>query len=69
MSYNPACLYGLNAGKIAKNAPADIILIDINRKWSIETFASKSQNSPFKNMPLTGKIVMTMCDGKILYRE
>lgn len=69
MSYNPACLYGLNAGKIAKNAPADVIVVDINKKWSIDTFASKSQNSPFKNVPLTGKIVMTICDGKILYRE
>lgn len=69
MSKNPRELYGINAGKLAKNSPADLVVVDMDKKWKVETFASKSQNSPFKNKEFTGKIVMTICDGKILYQE
>lgn len=69
MSWNPAELYGLNAGKIAENGPADLIVFDPKKEWSIEKFASKSQNSPFRNQKLRGKVQLTMCGGEILYCE
>lgn len=69
MSLNPAELYGIDAGKLAKNGPADLVVFDPNKEWKIEKFASKSQNSPFKNKKLVGKIELTMCRGKIIYDE
>ena len=69
MSLNPAELYGINAGKLANNGPADLVVFDPNKEWSIEKFASKSQNSPFKNEKMLGKIELTMCQGKILHDE
>lgn len=69
MSLNPAELYGINAGKIAENQPADLVIFDPKKEWKIEKFASKSQNSPFKNEKLVGKIELTMCQGKILHDE
>lgn len=69
MSLNPAELYGINAGKIAENQPADLVIFDPKKEWEIEKFASKSQNSPFKNEKLVGKIELTMCQGKILHDE
>lgn len=69
MSRNPAELYGINAGKIAENQPADLVVFDPDREWKIEKFASKSQNSPFKNQKLIGKIELTMCNGQILMDE
>lgn len=67
MSWNPAQLYNLNAGKIAEGEVADLVVFDPKKEWTIEKFASKSQNSPFKNQKLRGKIQMTMCRGKILH--
>lgn len=69
MSLNPAELYGINAGKLAENEPADLVIFDPDKEWIIEKFASKSQNSPFKNEKMIGKIELTMCQGKILYDE
>jgi dihydroorotase len=69
MSLNPAELYGINAGKLAENGWADLVVFDPDKEWSIEKFASKSQNSPFKNEKMFGKIELTMCQGKILHDE
>jgi len=69
MSYNPARLYGLNAGYLAENAPADLVVFDPKREWKINKFASKSQNSPFKDRILKGKIEVTISNGKIVFSD
>lgn len=69
MSQKPAELYGINAGKLAEDQPADLIVFDPDREWKIEKFASKSQNSPFKDQKMIGKIELTMCGGQILMDE
>jgi len=69
MSYNPARLYGLNAGYLAENAPADLVVFDPKREWKINKFASKSQNSPFKDRILKGKIEVTVSNGKIVFSD
>lgn len=67
ISLNPAELYGINAGYIAENNVADLVVFDPKREWKIEKFASKSQNSPFVNQKLTGKIELTIANGEIVY--
>ena len=69
MSYAPAKLYGLNAGSVKINGPADLCVIDTKCKWKIKKFASKSQNSPFLNQELSGKVIMTICKGQIVYNN
>ena len=69
MSYNPARMYGLNAGYLAENVEADLVVFDAEREWKIDKFASKSQNSPFINEKLTGKIELTMSNGKIVFSD
>ena len=69
MSTNPARLYGINAGKLAKNAIADVVVFDEkNAKVYIETM-SKSKNSPFLGKKFNGRIALTICSGKIVYRD
>lgn len=70
MTAGPARLYGLNAGTLSEDAPADIVLIDTEEKWLVtDDFASKSKNSPYIGETLTGKVKMTICGGKVVYDE
>ena len=69
MSYNPARLYGLNAGYLAEGEAADMVIFDSGKEWKVEKFASKSQNSPFLNCNLKGKIEMTVSEGRIVFSD
>lgn len=67
MTSNPAALYHLPGGSIETGAPADFVIFNPEEEWTVDSFASKSSNSPFKGMSLYGKIYYTICDGKIVY--
>ncbi len=69
MSTNPAALYHLDAGYLAEGGPADIVLIDPKEKAVVGSFASKASNSPFVGRELTGKVKVTICNGKVVYRD
>lgn len=70
MSVNPAEILGINAGTLAVGAPADIALVDLSEKWTVDPNAlhGKSKNTPFKGLTLTGRVKMTLCDGEIVYQ-
>ena len=69
MSLNPAALLRLEAGTLAEGAVADITVIDPNLEWTVapEKFRSKSRNTPFANMRLKGRAVLTIVAGEIVY--
>ena len=67
MTVNPARLYHLDAGYLAEGGPADIVLFDAEEAWTPEHFCSRSQNSPFLNQTMKGKVRYTVCSGKIVY--
>jgi dihydroorotase len=71
MSLNPAKILGVPGGTLKVGAPADISLIDLNRKWQVDAnaFASKSRNCPFHGWPLQGKAIMTIVAGKVVWQE
>ena len=69
MTINPASLYHLPSGSVAEGKSADLVLFDPNEKWTPETYASKSSNSPFTGWELYGKVKYTICDGKIVYKD
>ena len=70
MSYGPALVYNLDAGYISEGGPADIVLIDPKKEWTVEDdFASKAHNTPFIGWKLKGKAVMTIVSGNIAYKE
>ena len=68
MTCNPAALYHLPGGSIEAGAPADLVIFNPDEQWTVDTFASKSSNTPFKGMELYGKIHYTICGGEIVYR-
>lgn len=69
MTCNPAVLYKLPGGSIDVNAPADFVIFNPDEEWTVDNFASKSSNSPFKGASLFGKIYYTICDGNIVYKN
>lgn len=66
---NPANLLGLESGRIAVGAPADIVLIEPDRPWvcNSELLLSKSKNTPFDGRRLTGRAVTTICAGEVVF--
>ena len=70
MTVNPARLYNLNCGRLAQGAPADIILFDPEKEWTVEDhFQSKANNSPFIGSKVYGQVCCTICNGKVVYRR
>lgn len=68
MSLAPARLYQLDAGRIAEGSPADLVIFDKDAVWKVDadSFASKSQNSPFIGETMPGVVTHTICGGKII---
>lgn len=72
MSAAPARILKLeNKGTIAEGKDADITIIDPDQEWAVtkEDTVSKSKNSPFFGRKLKGRVVTTICNGKVVYQE
>lgn len=67
MSLAPARLYHLDAGYLAEGGPADLVVFDPKKEWTVESFASKAANSPFIGEKLLGVVSYTICGGRIVY--
>ena len=69
MTAAPAQFLGLPQGRLAKGAPADLLLFDIDRPGVIEVarFRSKSKNSPFDGRPVQGRVLRTIVDGRTVF--
>ncbi len=66
---NPAeVLRRKDLGHLSVGANADITIIDPNIKYKInvENFLSKGKNSPFNDREVTGKVLYTLVNGKII---
>lgn len=69
MSKNPAEMYKINAGKLAIDRTADIVIFDPNKDHLYDTTYSKSFNSPLKKSLITGDVVATISSGRIIYKN
>lgn len=69
MTLNPANLLGLPQGRLAKGAPADVILVDLDKPYRLdsELFRSKCKNSPFDEKLMTGQVLRTFVGGKAVF--
>ena len=69
MTVNPARILNLKSGRMKRNFPADITIIDPKVSWIVDPtkFQSKSKNSPFGGRRLQGKVFCTIVDGKVVY--
>lgn len=66
---NPASLLGLQSGRIAEGAPADLIIFNPNAPWVCDSdkLLSRSKNTPFDGRRMTGRNLKTICQGRVVF--
>jgi len=72
LSTKPAEILGLqpDLGTLKEGTTADIVVFDLKKEWLFteDINPSKSNNSPFINQKMVGKVVYTIKEGKIVYK-
>jgi len=70
LTANPASLLRLPSGHIAKGAPADLVLIDLDTPFIVnpERLRTRSKNTPFDEARLQGRALMTFVAGRPVYK-
>jgi len=61
----PARLFGLPGGSLAVGAEADLVIVDMDAPWRIESdmMAAAAGNTPFDGLPVQGRVVQTIKGG------
>ena len=69
LTSRPAEILGLPQGRLAKGAPADLTLIDLEKPHRIDvaSFRCKSKNSPYDGRPVQGQVLRTFVDGRQVF--
>jgi dihydroorotase len=69
LTSEPAKLLRLAAGRLAKGAPADLVLFDPGspRKIDPTEFRSRSKNSPFQGRLMQGRVLRTVVAGSTVF--
>jgi dihydroorotase len=69
LTARPAEILNLPQGRLSKGAPADMVLLDIDRPHKIDVarFRSKSKNSPYDGRPVQGIVLKTFVDGRQVF--
>jgi len=69
MTIAPARMLGLESGRLAKGAAADLVLINVDTPWRIKEnmLLSRSKNSAFEDRPIQGRAVRTVVGGKTVF--
>ncbi|MFI5167671.1 MAG: dihydroorotase [Thermoanaerobaculales bacterium] len=70
-STNPARLFGLPGGTLKVGSPADVTLLDLDARLTVnpDRFRSASHNTPFAGQRLKGWPAATLVGGKVVWRR
>ena len=71
LSPGPARALGLPGGTLAPGSPADVTILDLDRRRKVDParFESKGRNTPFEGWTLKGAAVMTIVAGRVVWQE
>lgn len=69
LTANPASILKLRSGSLTPGNPADIIVIDPGKTWTVDRskLISAGKITPFEGWELSGKVNYTLLGGKIVY--
>ncbi|MCU0622628.1 MAG: dihydroorotase [Gemmatimonadaceae bacterium] len=70
MSCTPARLFGLAGGTLAPGAVGDVTVFDAAESWAVDAagFRTKGRNTPYQGQRLTGRVHLTLVDGRVVHR-
>jgi dihydroorotase len=74
MTTEPAMIIGNRFGKLGtleEGTMADITIFDPDAEWTVNTsdFYSKGKNTPLNGHKLKGKVIATIFNGKVVYKD
>jgi dihydroorotase len=72
ISSNTAGIFNLkHRGKVKEGYYADLVVVDTETPYKIDpkSFESKAHYSPYDGIELKGKVIMTLINGNIVYKE
>ena len=71
MSIAPRRVFGIVGGEIAVGAKADLAVLDLDSKYTVnpDDFLSQGRATPFEGWTVQGENVMTIVDGKIVWKK
>jgi len=74
LTIEPAKIIGNKWGKLGTltvGAPADVTIFDPDLEWIVDTeaFASKGKNTPLAGSRLKGKVIATISQGRLVYKD
>ena len=71
MSCEPAKLFKLAGGTLKEGSVADITIMDLNKKWTVDSskFYTRGKFTPYEGKACTGKAVATMLHGNFVMRD
>lgn len=69
MCVRPREIFGIKGGKIELGEPADLCVINPNKKFTVNSdeFVSMGKSTPFEGIELYGENVLTLLRGEIVY--
>jgi len=65
----PAAILGLEAGRLQRGAPADLVLFDPDAAWTVteKGLLSLAKNTAFEGRTLRGRVLRTWVDGRCVF--
>jgi dihydroorotase len=68
LATTPGRILGVKAGEIAEGLEADLIFVDPDAPWQVDSdkMAALAGNTPFDKLPVQGRVRKTMKGGRIL---
>ncbi|HEY3235205.1 MAG TPA: dihydroorotase [Polyangiaceae bacterium] len=69
LTVRPARIAGIDAPTLRVDAPAELVLVDPEARWTLDksSLRSKSHNTPFLGRELTGRVLMTLARGHAVF--
>jgi dihydroorotase len=67
----PRRLFGMPEMTLEPGSPADLVLFDPDREWTVDpaAFHSQGRNTPFAGWTLAGRTLVTLCGGRLTHAE
>lgn len=69
LTSRPCAAWDLPYGSLARGAPADVVVLDPDRAWTVDRdrFLSMGRNTPLHGQTLRGAVVLTLASGRVVH--